>query len=523
MFDVSTFAPVQLAPVLLSLLALVYIARHTVIRRHQDIESLPGPSRKDATWLWGHELLAFENCPTDMYTRWAAAFGTFFKIKGAFFHRDIVSSNVHRMAEYSVHRLADLKETGMREVAGTILGRGIVWAEGQEHTKQRRLLAPAFSPEAIKGMTDDISESSAKLESRLTNLVLARGVTVNVADYISMCTLDIIGRIGFGHDFKSGQSAEAKEIRAVWEKQVNASNTFKAFVGSLLLRTFPILTSLPLPVMKEARRTREIVSELATRLLRHGYFSDKGRDILSILMCAGNKDGAKEKLSATEIVDNITTFLLVGHETTAGSLSFILWELARHPEIQQKLRGEIRQFGGNINYDDIQQLSYLDAVVKEGLRLHPASPMTERVALKDDVIPLNKPVCTSNGQTVSSISVKAGQVFHIPFVSMQVNTDVWGPNAAEFVPERWIDPGGVLPPAELPHGWSGLVAFCDGPRNCIGYRLAVFEFKVILATLIRTLELHDTSANVELKIKPTLQAFVDGRGGFLPIHVTLAP
>ncbi|GBE83843.1 hypothetical protein SCP_0509000 [Sparassis crispa] len=106
---------------------------------------------------------------------------------------------------------------------------------------------------------------------------------------------------------------------------------------------------------------------------------------------------------------------------------------------------------------------------------------------------------------------------------MQVNTDVWGPNAAEFVPERWIVPGGVLPPAELPHGWSGLVTFCDGPRNCIGYRLAVFEFKVILSTLIRTLELHETTANVELKIKPTLQAFVDGRGGFLPIHFTLAP
>ncbi|KAL6303021.1 cytochrome P450 [Sparassis latifolia] len=504
MFDVSIFTPAQLAPVLLSLLVLVYIVCHTVICKHQDIERLPGPSHKDAIWLWGHELLAFENCTTDMYTRWAAMFGTFFKIKGAFFHRDIIIVTDHAATQH-IFQYSDnygltlssfpAKETGMREVAGTILGRGIVWAKGHEHVKQRRLLAPAFSidrkDELTMSAARDVSHAphnaTLQLESRLMNLVLAHdgGATVNIADHISTCTLDIIGRVRFGHDFRSGQSAKAKEIRAVWERQVNESNTFKAFIGSLLLCTFPILTSLPLPIMKEVRCTREIMSELVMHLLRHEYFSDKGRDILSILMCVGNKDGEKEKLSSTEVVDNITTFLLVGHETIAGSLSFTLWELARHPEIQQKLHEEIRQFSCDFDYDDIQQLNYLDAVIKEGLRLHPAAAMTERVALKDDVIPLNKPVCTSNGQTVSSITnpesliilgVTVGvlrrqtlQVFHIPFVSMQVNTDVWGPNAAEFVPERWIDSGGVLPPAELPHGWSGLVTFCDGPRNCIGY------------------------------------------------------
>lgn len=65
------------------------------------------------------------------------------------------------------------------------------------------------------------------------------------------------------------------------------------------------------------------------------------------------------------------------------------------------------------------------------------------------------------------------QVFHIPFTTMHVNRGVWGENASEFVPERWIVPGGVPPLSELPHGWSGLVTFCDGPRNCIGYRLGM--------------------------------------------------
>ena len=58
-------------------------------------------------------------------------------------------------------------------------------------------------------------------------------------------------------------------------------------------------------------------------------------------------------------------------------------------------------------------------------------------------------------------------------MTMNINPQVWGENANEFVPERWIVPGGVPPPSELPHGWSGLVTFCDGPRNCIGYKLGM--------------------------------------------------
>jgi len=156
------------------------------------------------------------------------------------------------------------------------------------------------------------------------------------------------------------------------------------------------------------------------------------------------------------------------------------------------------------------------------LRLHPASPQTERVALQDDVIPLRKPISTTDGKSITSLRVKAGQVFHIPFTTMHVNKSVWGQDAAEFKPERWIVPGALPSPSELPHGWSGLVTFCDGPRNCIGYRLAIYEFKVILATLIRSLEFHETSAHVRTKISPTLQPVTDGRGGLLPLYITLA-
>ena len=93
-----------------------------------------------------------------------------------------------------------------------------------------------------------------------------------------------------------------------------------------------------------------------------------------------------------------------------------------------------------------------------------------------------------------------------------------------FAPERWLPES---------HPWYDVryandnkavsQPFAAGPRNCIGYRLAVLEFKTLLATLVRGLEFHETTADVQEKISPTLQPVVDGRGGLLPLHVTLAP
>ncbi|KAI0631192.1 cytochrome P450 [Trametes polyzona] len=515
---------------LLSVAALLYVFTWLANRKRQDVHRIPSAPRALAHWLWGHELLTFEGQATETYTKWAALCGPFFRVKGALFHPDIIVAADHAAVQHIFQNADDyVKSPAFRPPVANVLGKGLVWAEGEDHKTQRRIIAPAFSSEAIKGMADDISECSEKLESRLTNHVLSAGgaATVNITEYTSTCTLDIIGRVAFGHDFKAGQSTEAKEIHASWEGHVNTGLGFSGFVAMLVMRAVPfitlLLTKLPVEAIRAGGRIREITTKLSMRLLESGNVNEKGRDIMSILLKAERDGGSKGvALTPQQIVDNVNTFIMVGHETTAGSLSFTLLELARNPEFQHKLRDEIRRVGRDLSYDDIQRLEYLDAVVKEGLRLHPASPQTERVALRDDVIPLSKPIVTSSGEKLTSVRVRAGQVFHIPFTTMHVNPDVWGADAARFDPERWLTPGRVPPPSELPHGWSGLVTFCDGPRNCIGYRLAIFEFKVILATLVRSLEFHETTAVVHEKISPTLQPVVDGRGGLLPIHVTLA-
>ncbi|KII87864.1 hypothetical protein PLICRDRAFT_42386 [Plicaturopsis crispa FD-325 SS-3] len=541
---------IDLAVVCTVFLASLYVHRY-LRRSRDDVYRLRGPSKGIASWLWGHELLAFEHDANDMYSTWTHVFGPIFRIKAALGHPDIIVASDHAAVQYIFADTENyVKSPAFRPPVANVIGKGLVWAEGDEHKLMRRILAPAFSPESIKGMADVVSECAEKLESKLTNEVLSHngdGVTVNMTEHSSTATLDIIGRVAFGHDFKamaaphastSGAQTDAQAIAASWLAHVRQGLKFSAFLAPIVVRAIPSITSAPLPLMQTQGQIKLIVRRLAGRLVdaaKKGGAVGKGKDILSILMRArkeGDRDSAEgkegrstneERLNDEQILDNIVTFTMVGHETTAATVNFTLLDLAQHPQIQQKLRDEVLASPRDLGYDDIQRMTYLDAVVKEALRVHPASPQTERIALKDDVIPLSKPVRTADGTTISSLRVSKGQVIYIPFRTMHTDPTVWGADAGVYQPERWITPGGIPPPSALPHGWSGLVTFCDGPRNCIGFRLAIFEMKVILATLIRSLQFHDTGAVVHSRISPTLQPVTDGEGGVLPLRITLAP
>ncbi|KAJ7668023.1 cytochrome P450 [Mycena rosella] len=407
-----------------------------------DVQRLPGPSPSIASWLWGHELLVFQHAASQMHSIWARSFGGMYKIKGALFHPDIIIATDHA-AIHHIFANSDLyvKAPVFRPIVLNILGKGLVWAEGEDWHRQRKILSPAFSPESVKEMVPVIYECAERLERRLSNLILDSsskdGKTLNIVRYISACTLDIIGMVGLSHSF-SAQSTEpdpdsdAAQIPLTW-------------------------APLPLPHSQGVILDQE-----------RGEFKDKSanqeeaaptsgsRDIISLLLHAKQPgNDARGALTDTQILDNV--FSVVGHETTATTIMFTLWELARQPAIQDRLRAEVLSRGCDLSYDNIQKLEFLDAVVKEGLRLHPAAPRTERVPLKDDVI-------------------------YIPFTS------------SVFNPSRWLEESD---PASRP--------------------TAVLEMKIILATLIRSIVFLDTGAVVEEKISPGLQPIVGGKGGVLPL------
>jgi cytochrome P450 len=518
----------------------------TILRRNRakangDVYRLPGPMQGLASWIWGHELAVNQLQAMEMYSAWTRIFGPVFKITGALLHPDIVIVSDNTAAQHIFgNPYTYVKSPAFRPPISNLMGEGLVWSEGETHMRQRKFMASAFTQEAVKGMASDISECAEKLVGKMTNQILAApnkdGMQINVVDYTSSCTLDIIGRVGFGHDFKSqvtfsGQGTDDEVIRRDWKSHVEMGTTFLAFVAPILFRAMPFIAKLPIAQMQTQGAIKVMVQKIAKRLMdREKATADfmekkRGKDrgnVLSILLRASKQVVGAGGLDDQEILDNISTLALVGHETTAGCINFCLMELARNPTMQRRLREEVTAQGNNLSYDDIQKLPYLDAVIKEALRVWPASPQTERVVLKDDVIPLSKPIKGADGQMISSLSVREGQVFHIPFMTMNTNPQVWGPDGQSFNPDRWLTSGGVPPPSELPHGWSGLSTFCDGPRNCIGWRLAVFEFKVIIANLIRSIEFSTVpGVVVHSKISPTLQPVVDGEGGVLPLQIKL--
>ncbi|OCH83585.1 cytochrome P450, partial [Obba rivulosa] len=110
-----------------------------------------------ANWLWGHELAIFEGEADEMYTKWAAACGAFYRVKAALLHQDIIVAADHAAVQHIFQNSDDyVKSPAFRPPVANVLGKGLVWAEGDDHKKQRRILAPAFSPESIKGMADDV-------------------------------------------------------------------------------------------------------------------------------------------------------------------------------------------------------------------------------------------------------------------------------------------------------------------------------------------------------------------------------
>jgi len=171
--------------------------------------------------------------------------------------------------------------------------------------------------------------------------------------------------------------------------------------------------------------------------------------------------------------DVVLSFVLAGRDTTATALTWALFELSRHPEIQQKLKEEIDAALPNIadpSFDDAYgtSLPYLNGVLYESLRLYPPVPVDSKIAMVDDILPDGTPVMK-------------GTRFTFFIYGMGRDPKIWGDDVLEFRPERWIPfknpPGGIWPVFQL------------GARRCLGEQMAMMEAKVVLIMLMQRFDL----------------------------------
>ncbi len=274
---------------------------------------------------------------------------------------------------FTRHTYSYVKSQIIRPIIDRLLGRSLPWAEGEEHKRQRAMLSPVFTNENVKTMSDQIYGASDKLVDALRNQIHDSpepSKPINILDWTSRATLDIIGAVGFGYDFKSGQSDEAKAIASEWKQIVNTGIAFPGFVAPLVMRALPFIVNLPVKAIQAQGAIKVLVKKLAAEIVegRQGLEeAAKGKDLLSTLLRMQNVQGQE----LDQLLDHICTFVMVGHETTSATLNFTLMELARNKEMQDRLRKELTEFqgsgpGGEPTYEELQtKLPYLDAVCKE--------------------------------------------------------------------------------------------------------------------------------------------------------------
>lgn len=209
------------------------------------------------------------------------------------------------------------------------------------------------------------------------------------------------------------------------------------------------------------------------------------RNILSVAIESGG-------FTDEGLVNQLMTFLIAGHETTASALSFAVCMMCKHPKIQSRLREEVRSSlpdprspTSSICSNDIDSLPYLNAVCNEVLRLYPPVPVTLRVATQDSTL-------------VGHYIPKGSTIFIAPWAT-NANKDCWGEDAADFNPDRWLGEGKANT-GGMESNYAFLT-FLHGPRSCIGQSFAKGEFACLLAAWAGTLETRFANADYVIKVK----------------------
>ncbi|KAI0733920.1 cytochrome P450 [Fomitopsis betulina] len=193
-------------------------------------------------------------------------------------------------------------------------------------------------------------------------------------------------------------------------------------------------------------------------------------------------DNANTNPDESEV--KLPIFLTAGYETTSTGAMWTIYALTQNPNVERRLLEELNAVQTDFpNMDELQILPYLDAVVREALRLHAPLPSTLRVAVEDDVIPLNKAFVDHDGHLCDRIEIAAGTTIDVPILALNRAESPWGDDALEFRPERWDSLPQVV--NGIPKVWSNIMTFIGRPRACIGYRFAMLEIKALIFVLLR--------------------------------------
>uniref|UniRef100_A0A8H7XN92 Cytochrome P450 n=1 Tax=Psilocybe cubensis TaxID=181762 RepID=A0A8H7XN92_PSICU len=472
--------------------------------RWQTLKNVRGPPQ--GGWLLGHQTEFYQQIDVgELDFAWHNAYGGAWKIDGCF-GRNILMLSDPAAIHHTIHTMGyDYpKTTESKTFTGLAFGRGVSWAGGETHVRHRKLLAPAFTAQAQRPFYPVFRRVAGQLTSQWRDKLqegdCSEFQTIEICRGLTNATLDIIGEAVFDYHFGSlDKLGEKNEFADCFHNLFADSNLFPpnaailfaaswAYWPEFLLRK---VEHLPFRQFIRFKEFLTIGKRLGKELIVNqaaAVDGKKRRDILSILVEANEATKKADRLSEDEVLSQVTTLLFAGHETTATTLTWIMYELARHPEDQERVREEIRTKRQKVTANgqkdftstDLESFTFTNACIK-------ISPWITREARVDDVIPLHEPIIGVDGKVMNQVEVVAGQPVLVSTCAYNRHPAVWGPDSHEWNPRRHLNQ--EMKDKQIPVGvYSNLLTFAGGPSGCMGWRFALTEMQSTVVELVENFE-----------------------------------
>ncbi|KAI0785740.1 cytochrome P450 [Abortiporus biennis] len=530
--------------------ALALLVLYVLYRRYSRISlsDIPGPA-PESFWLGSSAQLAQREVG-EIDFQWLDQYGGIAKFKGPLGDDRLWISDskaLHYIFQTSGYNFP--KQPERRAVSQLLSDHGLVWADGNIHKRQRKVMQPAFGLSESKALFPLFSRCAQTITTRWQDLLSSssdQSAVVNVPRYLAPATLDAIGEAAFDVHFGASENQDhelAQGFNNLLADGVPVPSSGKVFAQDVSrFIPLPILEflyeNLPGASLRTLRANRDVTHKIAKDLLdsksdalAQGKYK---RDVMSILVRANASENARTKLNDFEMISQMRTMMLAGHETTTNSLSWAFLELAKNPAIQKRLRDEVHAMEATIHsrgqsefaVSDIEAMPYTQAVIKEVLRFHPVVFHNHRISARDDVIPLSEPITTLSGKLISEVPIPKGTRVVLSIAAYNRSKAVWGEDSHTFNPERWLHKDTSMK-GDSPVGvFSNLLTFSGGVRSCIGWRFALYEMQAILVELISNFEFGISEDIKKLRRQPSLAMIpvLDGEHGNgvqLPLRISL--
>ncbi len=350
----------------------------------------------------------------------------------------------------------------------SLIGGNLFVLPHDEWLPRRRTLQPVFTKQRVDSFAGHMAEAAEMITASWS-----ADSEIDLDSQARLLSMRALGRSVLGLDLDERSDAVAEPLRVA-----------TGYAVARALRPLRAPAWLPTPARRRALAATETIRRLADEIIA-ACRADPTLDapLVHALIAATDPETGRP-LSDSEIRDEMIIFLFAGQDTTATTLTYTLWSLGRHPQIQDRVAAEVAAIGDRrLTTEDVGNLGYTVQVIKEALRLCPPGPTGSRRATRD--------------VEVAGYRVEAGTMLVFGRMSVQRDPTLW-PNPLQFDPDRFSPQN-----SKDRDRWQ-YVPFGGGPRSCIGDHFAMLEATLAIATIIRNVRITALEAEFPLAVPFTM-------------------